>query len=140
MLSDVVNGLNKYYGTWKKPWGEINRYQRNSGSFNQKFRDSEKSFPVGMASSLFGSLPSFETSWKGTKKGYGIAGNSFVAVVEFGARIKAKSIVTGGQSFDPGSQHFTDQATGFINGEFKEVLFYKEDVLKHVERSYHPGY
>jgi acyl-homoserine lactone acylase PvdQ len=61
-------------------------------------------------------------------------------VVEFGARIKAKSIVTGGQSFDPGSQHFTDQVAGFINGEFKEVLFYKEDVLKHVERSYHPGY
>lgn len=139
MLSNVVEGLNKYYGTWKMPWGDINRYQRNNGSINQNFSDADESLPVGIASALFGSLPSFETSWSGTKRGYGIAGNSFVAVVEFGQKIRAKSIVTGGQSFQPGSKHFTDQAQMFINGEFKEVFFYKEDVLKHAERTYHPG-
>jgi acyl-homoserine lactone acylase PvdQ len=107
-----MEGLNNIYGTWKMPWGEINRYQRNSGLVHQKFDDSKTSLPVGMASSLFGSLPSFETSWSGTKKGYGVAGNSFVAVVEFGPKIKAKSIVTGGQFFDPSSKHFNDQVSG----------------------------
>ena len=139
MLSNVMEGLNNFYGTWKMPWGEINRYQRNSGLVHQKFDDNKSSHPVGMASALFGSLPSFETSWSNTKKGYGVAGNSFVAVVEFGQRIKAKSIVTGGQSFDKGTKHFNDQVPGFINGKFKDVLFYKEDILKSVERSYHPG-
>jgi acyl-homoserine-lactone acylase len=46
--------------------------------------------------------------------------------------------MTGGQSFDPQSKNFTDQAEGYVNGKFKDVLFYKEDVLKHVQRTYHP--
>jgi acyl-homoserine lactone acylase PvdQ len=72
-------------------------------------------------------------------KRYGVSGNSFVACVEFGKKVKAKSIITGGQSFDSASKHYIDQAKGYIDGEFKEVLFYKEDVLKHVEKQYHPG-
>ncbi|MBA2744983.1 MAG: penicillin acylase family protein, partial [Flavisolibacter sp.] len=70
---------------------------------------------------------------------YGISGNSFVAAVEFGKKLKARTIMTGGESFDPLSQHFTDQAEGFINGKFKEVRFYKEDVIKHAVRNFHPG-
>ena len=139
LLSQTIEGLSNQLGTWKIPWGEINRYQRSTGSIYPKFDDAETSLPVGMASSLFGSLPAFETSWSGTKKGYGYAGNSFVAVVEFGPRIKAKSIVTGGQSFQPGTKNFSDQAEMYINGKFKNVLFHKEDVLKGAERSYRPG-
>jgi acyl-homoserine lactone acylase PvdQ len=58
---------------------------------------------------------------------------------EFGPRLKAKTIMTGGESFDPASLHYTDQAAGFIEGKFKEINFYKEDVMKHAKRSYHPG-
>lgn len=137
MLNDVVEGLKKAYGSWKIPWGDINRYQRiNRG---EKFDDNKPSLPVGMASALFGSLPSYEVVWQNTNKGYGTSGNSFVAAVEFGKKIKAKSIVTGGQFFDPSSKHYTDQATMFIEGKFKDVLFYKEDVVKNAERTYHPG-
>jgi acyl-homoserine-lactone acylase len=137
LLDEVVGGLQRGYGSWKVPWGNINRYQRvNTG---QPFDDNKPSLPVGMASAFFGSLPAFEAVWNKTSKGYGTAGNSFVAVVEFGKKIKAKSIITGGQYFDPASKHFTDQANLFIEGKFKDVLFYKEDVLKNKERSYHPG-
>lgn len=59
--------------------------------------------------------------------------------MEFGTRIKAKSIETGGESFDPASKHFTDQAGMFIDGKLKDVLFYKADVMKHAEKVYHPG-
>jgi acyl-homoserine-lactone acylase len=27
----------------------------------------------------------------------------------------------------------------YMDGNFKDVLFYKEDVMKHVERKYRPG-
>jgi acyl-homoserine-lactone acylase len=47
--------------------------------------------------------------------------------------------MTGGQSFDAASPNFTDQAQGIIDGKFKNVLFYREDVLKHAKKSYHPG-
>jgi acyl-homoserine lactone acylase PvdQ len=137
MLLAVINGLEKNYGTWKIPWGEINRFQRNSGTKN--FDDAKQSLPVGMASAVFGCLPAYEAIWDNTRKGYGVAGNSFVAVVEFGKKVKAKSIVAGGQSADPGSKHFTDQANMYIAGKFKDVLFYKEDVMKHAERTYKPG-
>lgn len=139
LLKEVINGLVRGYGNWKIGWGEINRYQRTSGDYYPGFDDNKPSLPVGMASALFGSLPAFEASWNKTRKGYGVAGNSFVAVVEFGKRVKAKSIVTGGQFFDPSSPHFVDQAAMFVEGKFKEVLFYKEDVQKQAERTYHPG-
>ena len=139
MLSEVVAALEKLYGTWKIAWGEVNRYQRISGHVYPQFDDREQSFPVGYASALFGSLPSFETQWSETKKGYGVAGNSFVAVVEFAEKIKAKSIVPGGQSFDRRHKHFLDQAELYIEGRFKDIWFYKEDVLRNKERSYHPG-
>ena len=138
-LSRLINGLNRTFGTWKVAWGDMNRYQRISGTVHQQFDDSKPSLPVGVASALFGSLPSYETDWTSTTKGYGIAGNSFVAAVEFGPRIRARSIVPGGQSYNPDNKHFADQAQMYLDGKFKEVLFYKEDIVKHSERTYHPG-
>ncbi len=138
LLHDTIKDLQKRFGSWKIPWGEINRYQRVGPDEN--FDDNKSSIPVGLASATWGSLPSFQSRhFANSNKRYGFSGNSFIACVEFGKTIKAKSIITGGQSFDPSSQHFTDQAQMYIDGNFKDVLFYKEDVLKHVERKYHPG-
>ena len=139
VLHTVLSGLQRMYGSWKIPWGQINRYQRTSGALYPTFNDDEESFPVGTASAFYGSLPAYETIWNDTKKQYGVAGNSFTAVVEFGEKIKAKSIVAGGQSFDPRSRHFKDQSQLFIDGKFKEVFFYKAEVEKNAERTYHPG-
>ncbi|MDB4927163.1 penicillin acylase family protein [Mucilaginibacter sp.] len=135
-LSESVKSLQTRYGDWKTQWGDINRYQRPA---NGVFDDNAPSIPVGQVSSAFGELPSFVSRTMNTKKRYGYSGNSFIAVIDFGTKIKARSIITGGQSFDPKSKHFTDQADGYINGKFKDVLFYKDDVLKHAEKSYHPG-
>jgi acyl-homoserine-lactone acylase len=137
-LLETVNDLEKRFGSWKIPWGEVNRYQRVAEG--EQFDDSKSSLPSGLASSAFGSLPSFVARrYPGTNKRYGYNGNSFIACVEFGKKVKAKSMITGGQSFDPSSKHFTDQAQMFLDGDFKDVLFYKEDVMKHVEKQYHPG-
>ena len=134
LLRNVIRDSEKYYGTWKAPWGELVRFQRTSGDIRQKFDDRKESLPVGLASSLFGCLPAYESVWDNTNRSYGIAGNSFVAAVEFGDRIKAKSVVTAGQFFQPGSGHFDDQAKMFLEGRFKDVHFYKEDVIKHKSR------
>ena len=95
---------------------------------------------MAFTSAAWGSLASFGAqTYPGTKKRYGNVGNSFVAVVEFGPRISARSVVTGGQSSRPGTSHFTDQAGLYCNGQFKEVRFYPEDVKAHAEKTYHPG-
>ncbi|QHS55700.1 acylase [Mucilaginibacter sp. 14171R-50] len=135
-LETALQNLQKQFGTWKMAWGDINRYQRPADGVT--FSDAQPSLPVGLTSSLFGQLPSYQSRTMGTIKRYGYSGNSFIAAVEFGPRLKAKTIITGGQSFNPASPHFADQAKGYIDGDFKTVLFYKEDVLKHAERTYHP--
>ena len=137
IFTEAVNNLKSRYGTWEINWGDINRYQRPADG--KTFDDSEPSLPVGAVSSAFGQLPSFQSRTMNTKKRYGYSGNSFIAAVEFGTRIKAKTVITGGQSFNLASKHYTDQAGMYIEGKFKDVLFYKADVLKHAEKTYHPG-
>lgn len=140
-LSDAIDELSLNYGTWNTPWGEINRFQRPTGDIRAEvFDDSKPSLPIAQTSSFYGSLAAFGSrTYPNTKKFYGNVGNGFVAVVEFGPRIKAKSIVTGGSNPNPSSKHFNDQALMYSKGEFKDVLFYKEDVVKNAERTYHPG-
>jgi acyl-homoserine-lactone acylase len=137
LLAQVLKNLQASFGTWKMPWGEVNRYQRPADGIT--FDDQLPSIAVGATGSGFGQLPSFQSRTNNTKKRYGYSGNSFIAAVEFGKRVKARSIITGGQSFDPKSKNFTDQAQGYIDGKFKDVLFYKIDVLKHAQKIYHPG-
>ena len=140
LMEDILAELQNNFGTWEVKWGDMNRYQRLTSDLKQNFDDTKTSMPVGMASSAWGCIPSFSTiKPQGLKHRYGVNGNSFVAAVEFGKKVKAKSIVTGGEATDPLSKHFRDQSQMYIDGKFKDVLFYKEDVLKKVERKYHPG-
>ena len=142
----VVNELKNMYGTWQMEWGSINRFQRISPDIDNKFDDNKESIPVGFASSLWGMLPSYASkTFTGTKKRYGLNGNSFICAVEFcpqcpaGKKIKAKSLLAGGESGNINSKHFFDQGEMYSKGLFKDVLFYKEDVLQHAEKTYHPG-
>lgn len=139
-LKETIDDLQRDFGSWKISWGEVNRFQRLEGKVDAGFDDAQPSIPVPFTSSFWGSLASFGSrKYPNTKKMYGSVGNSFVAVVEFGKKVKARSIMTGGASGDSSSPHFKDQATMYCEGKFKNVLFYKEDVLKHAERSYQPG-
>lgn len=139
-MLETINDLQEKFGSWQIAWGDINRFQRISSDIDNKFDDSKPSIPVGFASSAWGMLPSYTSRYfPGTKKRYGVNGNSFIAAVEFGKKIKAKSLLAGGESGDVNSKHFFDQGLMYSQGQFKDVLFYKEDVLKHVERKYHPG-
>ena len=139
-LLATIDDLQNKFGRWQIPWGEINRLQRISGDIDNKFDDSKPSLPVGFASSQWGMLPSFVSrTFAGTKKRYGYNGNSFICAVEFGKKIKARSLLMGGESGNENSTHFFDQGLMYSQGRFKDVLFYKEDVMKHVEKMYHPG-
>ncbi len=139
-LSATLIELQRDVGTWKQPWGEINRFQRLTGKIEPTFDDSKPGIAVPFTSSFWGSLASFGArKYPNTKKMYGSVGNSFVAAVEFGKKVKAKSIVTGGSSSDPSSVHFNDQSAMYANGEFKDILFYDDEINAHVEKSYHPG-
>ncbi|NDV15144.1 acylase [Muricauda sp. TY007] len=139
-LKETLDRLETDFGTWKMPWGEVNRYQRLNGDIRQAFDDEKPSIPIGFASGRWGALAAYGARYdNNTKKIYGTRGNSFVAAVEFGDKVKAKTMLAGGQSGDPESPHFNDQAQRYADMEFKDAAYYKEDVLKRAKVTYSPG-
>ena len=140
VFAKAVDQLEAEFGSWNTPWGEINRIQRLNGEINLQYDDKKPSIAVGMASSRWGALASFGASARpNTNRIYGSSGNSFVAVVEFGDKVKAKSMLAGGQSGDPSSPHFYDQGQRYADGQFKDVAYYREDVLARAKSTYRPG-
>ena len=122
------------------PWGDINRFQRISPAIDHPFSDAAPSIPVAFPSARWGSLASFGAAPKpGTRKWYGTSGNSFVAVVEFGRRVRARAVTAGGESGNPASPHFNDQAERYATGALREVYFYPDQLSGHIERRYKPG-
>jgi acyl-homoserine-lactone acylase len=139
-LSDASDRLAADFGSWKTPWGDINRFQRLTGDIVQPFSDAGPSLPVGFTSSVWGSLASFGAHpYPGTKKWYGTSGNSFVSVVEFGEKVRARAVTAGGESGNPRSPHFNDEAGRYSTGDLREVYFYRAQLKGHIEREYHPG-
>ncbi|MEY4114649.1 MAG: hypothetical protein RLZ76_1342 [Bacteroidota bacterium] len=139
-LYEVLKKLKSDFGTWEVKWGDLNRFQRIENKLSPRYDDTQPSIPSPFASSMWGSLPSFNSRvLDNTKKRYGYGGNSFVCAVEFGKRIKARSLLAGGESGDPASKHFKDQAEMYCTGQFKDVLFYREDIMKNMEEQYNPG-
>lgn len=139
-LSAASDRLASDFGSWKTPWGDINRFQRLDDDIESHFDDSKPSIPVEFTSSLWGSLASFGARpYPNTKKWYGTSGNSFVAVVEFGKTIQARAVTAGGESGNPASPHFDDEAERYATGNLRDVYFYRSQLKGHTERTYHPG-
>jgi acyl-homoserine-lactone acylase len=138
-LRTASDQLTADFGTWQVEWGAINRFQRLTGNIVQPFNDARPSTPVGFTSSTWGSLAAFGARpYPGTKKWYGTKGNSFVAVVEFGDKVRARAVTAGGESGHPQSPHFNDEVERYSTGNLREVYFYREQLKGHSGREYHP--
>jgi acyl-homoserine-lactone acylase len=139
-LKDAIAKMEADFGSWKVAWGDMNRFQRNDSSIRQTFDDTKPSYPVKLASGRWGALASVGTrKFDSAKNWYVTSGNSFIASVEFGDKVRAKALVAGGLNSDPNSPHFFDQGEMYGKGEFRDVHYYKEDVDANTERTYHPG-
>jgi acyl-homoserine lactone acylase PvdQ len=139
-LDHAVGRLTRDFGRWRVAWGAVNRFQRLDDALAPHFDDARPSIAVPFASAQWGSLASFGAKpYPNTSRYYGTSGNSFVAVVEFGPRVRAWAVTAGGESGDPTSPHFDDQAQRYASGNLRPVYFYPEDLAGHIERRYRPG-
>jgi len=135
-----VDTLTMRFGTWKTPWGEINRFQRLDDDIAPHFDDAKPSVPVPFTSGIWGSLAAFVSRpYANTQRSYGSGGNSFIAVVEFGDSVRARAVTAGGESGHPDSPHFADQVERYVTGQLRDVHFYRSQLVGHTERTYHPG-
>lgn len=139
-LEKVVAALQEEYGTAHVPWGDVHRLQRIDTFGWSGFSGDSLSLP------LPGAAPSAETlltlrsrTGPGGVTRYGVGGTSWVSVTEFGAAARGSAITHFGQSADPRSPHFFDQAWWFVRGTLRSAWYEPEQVRRHAERSYHPG-
>jgi penicillin amidase len=138
-LTVVLDRLERNWETWRVPWGDLNRMQRPDASGRQPFDDDQPSLPVAGAPGWLGSVFTYSTRpGPGGVRRYGVHGNSFVKVVEFGPQIRARSILTFGQSGDPASAHYLDQAPLYSQKRFKPAWFSRAEVEANAERVYSP--
>ncbi len=135
VLKRVMDYLEKGFGTWRVAWGDVNRLQRAADS---QHSDKALSLPVA-GTSVGGAFAYLSRQFPGTVRRYGFHGHAFTCVVEFGEHPRARSIVPFGQSDDPTSKHYFDQAPFYATGQMKPVQRDRDELLKTAERAYHPG-
>jgi acyl-homoserine-lactone acylase len=140
LFDETVDYLDRDFGRWQVAWGDINRFQRISSAIKPPYVDAAPSIPVPFTEGRYGSLASFRSEPRaGTKRWYGNYGNSFVAVVEFGKRVRARAVTAGGESGHADSPHFNDEAQRYASGDLRTVYFYPDQLKGHTERVYKPG-
>jgi acyl-homoserine lactone acylase PvdQ len=139
-LADVLKTLERDFGTWRMAWGEINRLQRRDESKAESFQDDRSSIPIPGFGGGDGAVFTFYAEpVQGQKKRYGVAGGTYISVVEFAPKVWALSVHVFGSSGHPESRHYTDQSRLYARGEFKPAWLTLEDIKANLERAYHPG-
>lgn len=128
-FSRTIRRLKREFGTWRIPWGQVNRLRRTPDG---------PTLPVPGAPSAFGQIFAFGYPFRPGGIHYGTEGNTYVALTEFGPSVTALSLCGFGQSADPASPHFFDQAPLYASGRFKPAWFTEPEVQTHAPRTYHP--
>jgi penicillin amidase len=139
-LEQVIDDLTGTFGSWRVAWGEVNRLERRQSGGEELFRDDLKSLPVAGAPGDVGIVFNFYARpEKDQKRRYGVAGHSFISVVDFRPEVQARSILVFGENSDPRSPHYFDQSELYARQEFKPAYFTLAEIKAHAEKTYHPG-
>ncbi|HXI21088.1 MAG TPA: penicillin acylase family protein, partial [Gemmatimonadales bacterium] len=140
-LDSALASLAQDWGTWQVPWGQVNRLERVGDLTGPlPFADSVSSVAVPGIPGAEGAVFTFYTrSAPGQRRRFGVAGASYVSVVEFGPTVRGLAVHVLGESGDPASPHYFDQAPLYARGELRPSPLTLAEIRPLLERAYRPG-
>ena len=120
--------------------GEINRLLRLDESKKESIQDNRPSIAIPGFLGWYGAVFTFDADTpKRQKRRYGVAGGTYVSVVEFAPKIRAFSVHVFGSSADPKNRHYMSQSPLYARGEFKPAWLALNDIKNNLEIAYRLG-
>lgn len=122
MLEHAAKYVKNKFGDVAATWGTYCRVQRNGIDL-----------PANGAAGALGVFRVSDFEPSSNKTAAVAAGDSWVGVIEFGKKIKAKVLLAYGNSSEAGSVHNGDQLKLYSEKKLRDAYFYLEDLKGHID-------
>ncbi|MCW3466007.1 acylase [Chitinophaga nivalis] len=123
LLKTAAIAVAQDYGKADVAWGEVYRLRGRNG----------EDYPGNGSEDRYGVFRVIEYTRGADKKKVADAGDSYVAVLEFGKQVKARVSLSYGNATQPGSRHAWDQLPLISRQELRTPWLQQEEVLQHLE-------
>ncbi len=124
LLEDAVDEIKSKFGKLDVPWGDFYRLRQNG-----------KNLPANGAIDWLGIFRVSNSYSLDKDNMYVTSGDSWVGVIEFGEKIKAKVLLSYGNSSQKDSPHNGDQLELYSKKEFRDAWFTPEEVKANTIRT-----
>ena len=122
-LELAANKLTKAARRLDVAWGDLYRFRRG-----------KIDLPGNGANDLLGTFRAIDYSPSSDGRFTSEGGDNFIAVVEFGPSVRAKVLLTAGNSSDPSSPHFGDQLVLAARKQLRDAWLTRSEVEQHIEQ------
>ena len=126
-LETAAATVTRRFGGTDAKWGDVYRIQRDSVDL-----------PANGVEGTYGSFRVIGYESAGPNRYKAAGGDSYVAAIEFGNPVRARSVIAFGNSGRPGSPHRTDQLELVSAKQLKPVWRTRAEILAHLEMREQP--
>lgn len=122
LFKAAIDEVQQKYGSLDVAWGDVYRFRRNGNDY-----------PANGGPGQYGIFRTIHYTEESPPKKTAYFGDSYVAVTEFGPKVRAKVSLSYGNASEGGAQPITDQLKMMSDKKLREALLDKKEVLKHLE-------
>ena len=123
LLVKAATEVVRIYGALDIAWGDVNRFR--IGKYNYPANGGPGNY--GIFRVIYFSKPGDDN------KSYAYVGDSYIAITEFGVKVKAQVSLSYGNSSQPGSKHSGDQLILLSQKKLRPALLDKNEILQNME-------
>ena len=124
LLVKAAEAVKKKYGSLDIAWGDVNR-----------FRMGNLDYPANGGPDNLGVFRTMYFAEDSDNKKRAVAGDTYVAVTEFGDTVRARVMLSYGNASQPGSRHIGDQLKMLSEKKLRPALLDRDEILKNLEKS-----